>query len=65
MLRYTPKRKRELFDRIARAFKEEAIQIMEAHGISAEEFDEWSVLVGLDGTKALRATRVQDYRRAA
>ena len=64
-MRWTPKRKRKLFDDIARAFPDERKALMEENGVSEDEFNEWARLVGRNGTSALRATRVQEYRRAA
>lgn len=40
-------------------------QACERYSLSHEEFGNWRELIKAHGTRALRATRVQDYRRAS
>lgn len=40
-------------------------QACERYNISHEEFASWRELIDAHGTRALRATRIQDYRRAS
>ena len=40
-------------------------QACERYSLSHEEFAHWCQLIKSHGTRALRATRVQDYRRAS
>jgi len=40
-------------------------QACERYSLSHEEFSNWRDLIKSHGTRALRATRIQDYRRAS
>ena len=40
-------------------------QACERYSLSHEEFSTWRNLIKSHGTRALRATRIQDYRRAS
>ncbi|WP_226893263.1 CtrA inhibitor SciP [Nisaea sediminum] len=40
-------------------------QACERYSLSHEEFSNWRELIKVHGTRALRATRIQDYRRAS
>ncbi|UUX50509.1 DUF1153 domain-containing protein [Nisaea acidiphila] len=40
-------------------------QACERYSLSHEEFSNWRELIKAHGTRALRATRIQDYRRAS
>ncbi|WP_028464610.1 DUF1153 domain-containing protein [Nisaea denitrificans] len=53
---------------VVRAVEEDLItleQACERYSLSHEEFASWRQLIKAHGTRALRATRVQDYRRAS
>lgn len=53
---------------VVRAVEEGQIsldQACERYSLSHEEFAHWRQLIKSHGTRALRATRVQDYRRAS
>ncbi|WP_420404643.1 DUF1153 domain-containing protein [Nisaea sp.] len=53
---------------VVRAVEDGVITLEQAcdrYSLSHEEFANWRELIKAHGTRALRATRVQDYRRAS
>lgn len=53
---------------VVRAVEDGVISLEQAsdrYSLSHEEFENWRDLIKAHGTRALRATRIQDYRRAS
>ena len=53
---------------VVRAVEDGVISLEQAcdrYSLSHEEFENWRELIKAHGTRALRATRIQDYRRAS
>jgi hypothetical protein len=53
---------------VVRAVEDGVISLEQAcdrYSLSHEEFSHWRELIKAHGTRALRATRIQDYRRAS
>lgn len=64
-MRWTPKRKAEIVEQIAELNELERAKLLADLRLSTEELASWCELFTNHGLGALRATRVQEYRRVA